>query len=156
MNTLFASDAERGRVRVHVIEDFDFRADETAYLFVLFNLIKNALYYMALDPGARITITVADNQVMVHDTGPGVAPDALARLFQPFALGGQGRRHRPGPGLLPPRHAGVWRRDRVRFRSGRIHAVHLAVPGGQPAGKPAAIIWRSWNARLRPSPASGC
>ena len=109
----FASEAERSRVRVHVIEDFDFRADETAYLFVLFNLIKNALYYMALDPGARITITVADNQVKVHDTGPGVAPEALAKLFQPFALGGQGGWHRPGPGLLPPRHAGVRRRDRV-------------------------------------------
>jgi CheY-like chemotaxis protein/signal transduction histidine kinase len=85
----FASDAERGRVSVHVIEDFDFRADETAYLFVLFNLIKNALYYMALDPGARVTITVADQQVKVHDTGPGVAPDALARLFQPFASVGK-------------------------------------------------------------------
>ena len=74
---------------MNVIEDFDFRGDETAYLFVLFNLIKNALYYMALDPGARITITVADNQVKVHDTGPGVAPDALARLFQPFATVGK-------------------------------------------------------------------
>src|SRR4029453_6342322 len=85
----FASDAERSRVSVHVIEDFDFRADETAYLFVLFNLIKNALYYMALDPDARVTVTVADHQVMVHDTGPGVAPDALAKLFQPFGSVGK-------------------------------------------------------------------
>jgi signal transduction histidine kinase len=114
----FASNAERNRVRVHVIEDFDFRADETAYLFVLFNLIKNALFYMALDPGARITITVADNQVKVHDTGPGIAPDALACLFPAVCLGGQVRRHRPGLGLLPPCHAGVRRRDRLRIRPG--------------------------------------
>ena len=118
----FASDAERSRVRVHVIEDFDFRADETAYLFVLFNLIKNALYYMALDPGARVTVTVAEHQVQVHDTGPGIAPDALAKAVPAVLLRGQGRRHRPGSGLLPPRHARVRRRDRVRLRSGRIHA----------------------------------
>jgi two-component system CAI-1 autoinducer sensor kinase/phosphatase CqsS len=85
----FASDAERSRVSVHVIEDFDFRADETAYLFVLFNLIKNALYYMALDPGARVAVTVGDHQVKVHDTGPGVAPDTLAKLFQPFGSVGK-------------------------------------------------------------------
>ena len=85
----FGSDAERRRVSVHVIEDFDFRADETAYLFVLFNLIKNALYYLALVPAARVTITVADHRVKVHDTGPGIAPDALAKLFQPFSSVGK-------------------------------------------------------------------
>src|SRR4030095_10193797 len=89
----FASDAERSRVSVHVIEDFDFRADETAYLFVLFNLIKNALYYMALDPGARVTVTVDDHQVKVHDTGPGGAPDTLAKLFQPFGSAPHGGAH---------------------------------------------------------------
>lgn len=85
----FESDAARRRVSVHVIEDFDFRADETAYLFVLFNLIKNALYYLAIDPAAHVTITVADHQVKVHDTGPGVAPDALPKLFQPFGSVGK-------------------------------------------------------------------
>jgi len=85
----FGSDTERRRVSVHVIEDFDFRADETAYLFVLFNLIKNALYYLALVPAARVTITVAGHQVKVHDTGPGIAPDALAKLFQPFSSVGK-------------------------------------------------------------------
>jgi len=85
----FGSDAERRKVSVHVIEDFDFRADETSYLFVLFNLIKNALYYLALVPAARVTITVAGHQVRVHDTGPGIAPDALAQLFQPFSSVGK-------------------------------------------------------------------
>lgn len=86
---VFESENDRRRVSVQVIEDFNFRADETAYLFALFNLIKNALYYLALDPAARVTITVVDHQVRVHDTGPGVAPEALAKLFQPFSSVGK-------------------------------------------------------------------
>lgn len=80
----YESDAERGKVGVHVIEDFSFRGDETAYLFVLFNLIKNSLYYMALRPQARVTIIVERQQVKVRDTGPGIPPLVLARLFEPF------------------------------------------------------------------------
>jgi two-component system CAI-1 autoinducer sensor kinase/phosphatase CqsS len=80
----FESEDDRSKVSVEVVGDFVFRGDETAYLFVLFNLIKNALYYLVLDPAARVTITVGQNQVRVHDTGPGVPPELLARLFEPF------------------------------------------------------------------------
>jgi CheY-like chemotaxis protein len=72
-----------------VTEDFVFRGDETAYVFVIFNLLKNALYYLPAYPDARVTITVGDRQVKVHDDGPGIAPDALGRLFQPFASVGK-------------------------------------------------------------------
>ncbi len=41
----------RHGARVSVQEDFQFRGDETAYLFVLFNLIKNALVLPAAVPG---------------------------------------------------------------------------------------------------------
>ncbi|HWP12976.1 MAG TPA: response regulator [Ramlibacter sp.] len=80
----YQSDEERARVNVRVLQDFSFRGDETAYLFVLFNLIKNALYYMALRPQAQVTITVERQLVKVRDTGPGIPPHALARLFEPF------------------------------------------------------------------------
>ncbi|MBA3771329.1 MAG: response regulator [Ramlibacter sp.] len=86
---VFESDAERHRVKVDVLSDFNFRGDETAYLFVLFNLIKNAMYYLASDVDARVTITVAHNQVRVRDTGPGMSADALARLFRPFSSVGK-------------------------------------------------------------------
>jgi two-component system CAI-1 autoinducer sensor kinase/phosphatase CqsS len=76
--------AEREKVRMALVEDFTFLGDETAYLFVLFNLIKNALYYMKLDPGARMTITIERQQVKVRDSGPGVPAEAVARLFEPF------------------------------------------------------------------------
>ncbi len=80
----YDTDQARDRVHVAVKEDFTFRGDETAYLFVIFNLIKNALYYVAAYPHTRVTITVDRNEVRVHDTGPGIAPDVLPGLFEAF------------------------------------------------------------------------
>jgi CheY-like chemotaxis protein len=85
----YESDAERARVSVRVVEDFSFRGEETAYLFVLFNLIKNALYYMALCPRAEVTITIERQQVKVRDTGPGIPANMLPRLFEPFQSAGK-------------------------------------------------------------------
>jgi two-component system CAI-1 autoinducer sensor kinase/phosphatase CqsS len=80
----YESDAERSKVSIHVVEDFSFWGDETAYLFLIFNLIKNALHYLPLRPGARLAITIERQQVKVRDSGPGIHPDLLARLFEPF------------------------------------------------------------------------
>ncbi|MEO7641177.1 MAG: response regulator, partial [Ramlibacter sp.] len=85
----YEDDSDRARVRVKVLQDFNFRGEETAYLFVLFNLIRNALYYAALNADAQVTVTVERQQVVVHDNGPGVGPDLLARLFEPFASSGK-------------------------------------------------------------------
>ena len=85
----YENHTDRGRVSVEVIEDFNFRGDETAYVFVLFNLIKNALYYLALYPDARVTITVERQQVKVRDSGPGMALEVRARLFEPFTSAGK-------------------------------------------------------------------
>ncbi|MBK0393362.1 response regulator [Ramlibacter algicola] len=83
------SDEAHERVRVHVHDDFHFRGDETAFLYVLFNLMKNALYYATRFPDTRVDITVGEHEVKVRDTGPGIAPDVLQGLFEPFSSFGK-------------------------------------------------------------------
>jgi two-component system CAI-1 autoinducer sensor kinase/phosphatase CqsS len=85
----YESEEDRQRVHVEVLEDFTFRGDETAYLFVLFNLIKNALYYLPLRDDGKVTITVDRQQVKVRDNGPGVSPDLVPRIFEPFRSTGK-------------------------------------------------------------------
>lgn len=80
----YDSEEARSAVSVKVDEDFQFLGDETAYLFVLFNLIKNALYYRRQQPGTGVTITVGRQQVSVRDNGPGISPAVQATLFEPF------------------------------------------------------------------------
>lgn len=79
---------ERSRVRLMVLEDFTFKGDETVYLFTLFNLIKNALHHMAAHPLATLTLTVDRHKVIVHDTGPGIAPEMMSHLYEPFRTQG--------------------------------------------------------------------
>jgi CheY-like chemotaxis protein/HPt (histidine-containing phosphotransfer) domain-containing protein len=86
----FDSDEQAARVHLQVDEDFVFRGEETAYLFVIFNLMKNALYYLAAYPRSHVTITIGGRQVTVEDNGPGIAPELKARLFQPFVSSGKG------------------------------------------------------------------
>jgi CheY-like chemotaxis protein len=85
----YESEEDRARVDVHVKEDFSLLADETAYLFVLFNLLKNALYYAASWPQLRIAITVEPLRVRVRDNGPGVPAQLLPKLFEPFRSAGK-------------------------------------------------------------------
>lgn len=85
----YASEAERSKVNVIILHDFVFRGDETAYIFVLFNLIKNALYYFPLKPTATLTLTVDAYSVRVRDTGPGIPANVQARLFESFQTAGK-------------------------------------------------------------------
>ncbi|AEG93108.1 ATP-binding response regulator [Ramlibacter tataouinensis] len=85
----YASELQRGRVRLEVSQDFVFKGDETAFVFVLFNLIKNALYYLPVRPQLEVVITVAEQEIRVRDTGPGMTDDVLAHVFEPFRSAGK-------------------------------------------------------------------
>jgi two-component system CAI-1 autoinducer sensor kinase/phosphatase CqsS len=85
----YESVEERSRVTLQVRRNFTFRGDETAYLFVLFNLIKNALYYLGREPQTVVTITVDAHEVRVRDSGPGIAKPVLKGLFEPFSSAGK-------------------------------------------------------------------
>ena len=72
--------------------DFDFLGDEDLFTYVLFNLIKNALYYKD-KPGFILEITTdtgpAGNIIKVRDTGPGVPALERERIFDSFYTSGK-------------------------------------------------------------------
>jgi CheY-like chemotaxis protein len=89
---VYESDQARERVYLQVDEDFHFRGDATAFELVLFNLLKNALYYLPLHPRMHIRIRVAQHPkpcIVFRDTGPGIDPSLLPRLFGEFETSGK-------------------------------------------------------------------
>jgi len=85
----FESHDARDRVGIEVEDNFDYFGDETACLFVLFNLIKNALFYAPAHPDMRVTLHVGKHTIRVRDTGPGIPPAQLESLFEPFRSAGK-------------------------------------------------------------------
>ncbi|MGV3572383.1 MAG: hybrid sensor histidine kinase/response regulator [Ramlibacter sp.] len=85
----YESEGDRARVELHVVEDFVFRGDETHFVFVLFNLLKNALHYFPEYPQARVRILVERQWITFEDTGPGMTPQVRARVFEAFHTAGK-------------------------------------------------------------------
>jgi signal transduction histidine kinase/ActR/RegA family two-component response regulator len=88
----YDSPANRANVDVQIDRDFMFRGDETTLLLVLFNLLKNALYFLPLSSSARVTLrveTVPCHRIVVRDTGPGISAELQERLFEEFQTAGK-------------------------------------------------------------------
>lgn len=89
----YDSSAARDRVRLQVNEDFNFGGDATSFELVVFNLLKNALYYLPIHPDMEVSVSVNGRAptpcIVVRDSGPGIAPDVMPRLFEEFHTAGK-------------------------------------------------------------------
>ncbi len=88
----YSSQDDRQLILVNSENDFDFFGDKDLFIYVLFNLLKNALYYKD-KPGFRIVISTGKrktgNTVTVRDTGPGIAAKNIERIFDSFFTSGK-------------------------------------------------------------------
>jgi signal transduction histidine kinase len=85
---------------VHDVEPMTIHADENQLRRVLENLIENAIRHAPEDSEVRLSarLTATDVELRVADCGDGVAPEARARIFDPFVQLDHGDRVAPRTG----------------------------------------------------------
>lgn len=105
----YASQDERDRVElVASDDDFAVRGSELLLIHVIFNLLRNALFHTGRAGRGRIRLSIEaaapgerrrQHRIRVHDTGPGIPPDVLPRIFNRFYSYGERSRDMPGLGI---------------------------------------------------------
>jgi two-component system CAI-1 autoinducer sensor kinase/phosphatase CqsS len=78
---------EKKFITVTKIRDFDFFGDRDLFFYVLFNLLRNSLYYKdKAGFGIEIIVdaTAATNSIRVRDTGPGIRANKRELVFESF------------------------------------------------------------------------
>jgi len=88
-------------VRLDIPEQLPVHVDPAYLRTAIANLIRNALSYSPSDDPVTVTVRrQADTPtIVVRDHGPGIFPEELEAIFEPFARGRVGRSARSGNGL---------------------------------------------------------
>lgn len=76
------------RIRLPQHADFVAKLNETLFNFVIFNLIRNAIYYFDSYPDSQIEISTKtgayENVLTFRDTGPGIDEAIVHKIFDDF------------------------------------------------------------------------
>lgn len=101
LNQYAYQDDEIRQISAKLKDNFIFVGDESLFIFVIYNLLKNALYYISNHPDMTITVYSETgstyNSLYFTDTGPGIASENLPNLFDDFYS--IGKKHGAGLGL---------------------------------------------------------
>lgn len=92
--------ADAANVRLTLRDDgpaAPWRADPATLFTLLKNLLENAIQHAP--EGTEVCVTVGAEALTVRDSGPGVAPEQMARMFERFWRGAHRRDHGAGLGL---------------------------------------------------------
>ena len=93
----YQNQQDRDLVSYNLNDDFIFRGDENMMIFVIYNLLKNALHYKAKIE-IRSEIKSDGNYLYFKDYGPGIEKNKLELIFESFFTSGK----KDGTGLGLP------------------------------------------------------
>ncbi len=92
----FDHEAQKEKIILDTKESFTVKINKNSFTYVIFNLLKNALYYLNSYPNQYIKIYFKKdsnksnfNQIIFEDNGPGIPADKIKNLFEPFYTSGK-------------------------------------------------------------------
>jgi len=93
----YKNEEEKDLISLDLEQNFIFRGDENMIIFVIFNLLKNSLYYKSKIE-IRTEAKPDGNYLYFKDFGPGIEKDRLLLIFESFFTSGK----KDGTGLGLP------------------------------------------------------
>jgi cell cycle sensor histidine kinase DivJ len=101
---LMRGQAERAGVQLRGVlpsEPLEVEADRRAIKQIALNLVSNAVKFTPQNGSVTLTVQAVDEmlEIVVSDTGVGIAPDDLERLGNPFEQAGDASQRAAGSGL---------------------------------------------------------
>jgi signal transduction histidine kinase len=128
------------RIVLHAADELTVRVDPAHLLSAITNVVRNALTYS--DPAEKVEVTVERGSgasvIRVVDHGPGIPPEHLPSLFDPFVRGhrGRARKHGTGLGLFIARRVIDVHGGTIDVESQPSNTVvELRIPAEQPGGR---------------------